>query len=141
LVYDNYNALVIGFGPNERPSDAIFSIAFHPRRAGLFFLQGARLADPHKRFSGNGTMARHVIPDDVSVLDDPQVRELMDEALRRAKSAALVALEANRINSCGPARFLKKECRTEFLTMEGFANARQNPRMITIRLLSPRSGR
>ena len=27
LVYDNYNALAIGFGPSERTSDAIFSIA------------------------------------------------------------------------------------------------------------------
>lgn len=26
LVYDNYNGLVIGFGPNERPSDAVFSL-------------------------------------------------------------------------------------------------------------------
>ena len=25
LVYDNYNALAIGFGPTERPSEAIFS--------------------------------------------------------------------------------------------------------------------
>ena len=25
LVYDNYNALVIAFGPTERPSEAIFS--------------------------------------------------------------------------------------------------------------------
>lgn len=27
LVYDNYNALAIGFAPNERASDGIFSIA------------------------------------------------------------------------------------------------------------------
>ncbi|HEU0175429.1 MAG TPA: hypothetical protein VFV58_14300, partial [Blastocatellia bacterium] len=31
LVYDNYNALVIGFSPTERASDAIFSIALYPR--------------------------------------------------------------------------------------------------------------
>ena len=29
LVYDNYNALVIGFGPSERASEAIFSIALY----------------------------------------------------------------------------------------------------------------
>ena len=27
LVYDNYNALAIGFGPSEKASEAIFSIA------------------------------------------------------------------------------------------------------------------
>jgi len=31
LVYDNYNALVIGFGPSERASEAVVSIALYPR--------------------------------------------------------------------------------------------------------------
>jgi hypothetical protein len=38
LVYDNYNALAIGFGPTERASDAIFSIALYPKWVSLFFL-------------------------------------------------------------------------------------------------------
>ena len=38
LVYDNYNALAIGFGPSERASEAIFSIALYPRWVTLFFL-------------------------------------------------------------------------------------------------------
>jgi len=38
MVYDNYNALVIAFSPNERPSDAIFSIALYPHWVNLFFL-------------------------------------------------------------------------------------------------------
>ena len=37
LVYDNYNALAIGFGPTERSSDAVFSIAVFPRWVSLFF--------------------------------------------------------------------------------------------------------
>jgi hypothetical protein len=36
LVYDNYNALAIGFGPTERASDAVFSIAPFPRWVSLF---------------------------------------------------------------------------------------------------------
>jgi hypothetical protein len=85
FVYDNYNALVFGFGPNERPSDAIFSIALFPNHAALCFLQGAKLPDPHKRLRGSGNVVRNVRVDDVSVLDDPQVVTLIDEALRRAK--------------------------------------------------------
>jgi hypothetical protein len=46
LVYDNYNALAIGFSPTERASDGIFSIALYPKWVSLFFLQGARLPDP-----------------------------------------------------------------------------------------------
>jgi hypothetical protein len=85
FVYDNYNALVFGFGPNERPSDAIFSIALYPDHAALCFLQGAKLPDPHKRLRGNGNVVRNVRVDDVSVLDDPRIVTLIDEALKRAK--------------------------------------------------------
>lgn len=38
MVYDNYNALVIGFSPTDRPSDAICSIALYLRWVNLFFL-------------------------------------------------------------------------------------------------------
>jgi len=85
LVYDNYNALVFGFGPNERPSDAIFSIALYPDHAALCFLQGAKLPDPHKRLRGSGNVVRNLRVDDVGVLDDPQVVTLMEEALQHAK--------------------------------------------------------
>jgi hypothetical protein len=37
LVYDNYNALAIGFGPTERASESIFSIALFPRWSACFF--------------------------------------------------------------------------------------------------------
>ena len=37
LVYDNYNALGIGFAATEKASDVIFSIALYPRWINLFF--------------------------------------------------------------------------------------------------------
>jgi hypothetical protein len=47
LAYDNYNFLVIGFGPTRRPSDAIVSLAAHRRGVNLCFLQRcAELPDP-----------------------------------------------------------------------------------------------
>jgi hypothetical protein len=85
FVYDNYNALVFGFGPNERPSDAIFSIALYPDHAALCFLQGAKLPDPHKRLRGSGRVVRNMRVDDLKVFDDPQLVTLIDEALERAK--------------------------------------------------------
>src|SRR5439155_3149680 len=59
LVYDNYNALVIGFGPTDRASDAIFSIALYPRWVRLFFLYGAKLRDPKKLLKGVGKIVRY----------------------------------------------------------------------------------
>ncbi|HET6898002.1 MAG TPA: hypothetical protein VFK70_06635 [Vicinamibacteria bacterium] len=84
LVYDNYNALVIGFGPSERASEAVMSIALYPRWVTLFFLDGARLADPARRLKGSGTRVRHVVLGEVAVLDEPPVRALIRQALARA---------------------------------------------------------
>jgi hypothetical protein len=85
MVYDNYNALVIGFVPNERPSDAIFSIVLYPKYVTLFFLQGAGLSDPHGRLSGSGNFARHVRLDSAATLDDPEIVSLINAALNHAK--------------------------------------------------------
>jgi hypothetical protein len=86
LVYDNYNALVVGFGPTERVSDAIFSIALYPRWINLFFLHGVGLPDPKRLLKGNGKVVRHVVLKDAKDLDDPAVRELMACALDRSKT-------------------------------------------------------
>ncbi len=84
LVYDNYNALVIGFGPTERASDALFSIAAYPRWVTLFFLKGGGLKDPEHRLSGKGRQVRSLVLDSAKTLDDPAVRSLMTNALAAA---------------------------------------------------------
>jgi len=85
LVYDNYNALVVGFGPSERASEAIFSIALYPRWVTLFFLRGAGLPDPQKVLRGGGKIVRNVRLDDAADLDKPVIRALIDVALARAE--------------------------------------------------------
>jgi hypothetical protein len=81
LVYDNYNALAIGFGPSERASEAIFSIAVYPRWVSLFFLHGAGLRDAAGVLRGSGKLARHVVLKSAEDLDRPEIRELMAAAL------------------------------------------------------------
>jgi hypothetical protein len=85
LVYDNYNALAIGFGPSERASEAIFSIALYPRWVSLFFLQGAKLHDPAKVLKGSGNQVRHVVLNSAADLDLPAIWELMALARLDAK--------------------------------------------------------
>jgi len=86
FVYDNYNALVFGFGPNDRPSDAVLSLALMPKWVTLCFLKGAKLEDPKKLLKGSGSTVRNVRLDSVS-LDDADVQALVDKAIRGAVPA------------------------------------------------------
>ena len=85
LVYDNYNALAIGFAASEKTSHAIFSIAVYPRWVSLFFLKNAlKLKDPNGRLKGSGNMVRHIVLDGPDSLDEPAVQALMKAALKAA---------------------------------------------------------
>ncbi len=82
LVYDNYNALAIGFSPTERTSEAIFSIALYPRWVSLFFLMnGPRLRDPAGLLQGGGQQVRHIVLETPALLDSPVVQDLIAQAL------------------------------------------------------------
>jgi len=85
LVYDNYNALAIGYGPSEKASDAIVSIALYPRWVSLFFLQARGLDDPRGLLQGSGSVARHIVLQSADDLDMPSVRELFKQAVKTAK--------------------------------------------------------
>jgi hypothetical protein len=87
IVYDNYNAAVIGFGPNERASEAVFSIALYPKWVTLFFLHGAGLPDPDGVLQGSGKLVRHIrLTGGAADLDQPHVRALMKAAVRSDKA-------------------------------------------------------
>jgi hypothetical protein len=85
IVYDNYNFFVIGYGPSERPSEAIFSIAAQAKGIALCFLQGAGLPDPKKMLRGSGNVVRNIRLESAATLDHPDVRALVQAALERAK--------------------------------------------------------
>jgi hypothetical protein len=87
LVYDNYNALAIGFGPGERASEVIFSIALYPRWVTLFFLRGAALTDADGILQGSGNQVRHIVLESAATLDQPAVRRLMKSAVAQAGRA------------------------------------------------------
>jgi len=85
LVYDNYNALAIGWSPTGRASDVICSIALYPRWVSLFFLHGAKLPDPSERLRGSGSRVRHVVLEaGAKTLDEPAIRTLLRQAIARA---------------------------------------------------------
>jgi hypothetical protein len=86
LAYDNYNFFVIGFGPNERPSDCIVSIAAAANGVGLCFIRGASLPDPGKVLLGSGKQTRFIRLPTAEVLRQPAVQTLLTIAADRAKT-------------------------------------------------------
>jgi hypothetical protein len=84
LVYDNYNALAIGFSPSERSSEGIFSIALYPEHINFFFLQGAKLPDPKGLLQGAGSVVRHIAKIDEKTLDRADVKAMMATAIKMA---------------------------------------------------------
>jgi len=85
LVYDNYNALAIGFAAGERVEDVVLSLAVYPRWVSLFFMQGRWLADPDGLLKGEGNRVRHVPAITEASLDDPRIDALIDTALDQAQ--------------------------------------------------------
>ncbi len=86
LVYDNYNALAIGYAWADKASASLVSIAGYPRWVSLFFLYGRGLPDPEGLLEGDGVRVRSIrlaSPDD---LDRPAVRRLLDLAVAAHES-------------------------------------------------------
>jgi len=86
LVYDNYNFFVIGYGPTERPSDAILSLTGAAKGVGLCFIHGASLPDPQKILLGSGNQTRFIRVDSVEVLARPDVEALIKAAIAKART-------------------------------------------------------
>jgi hypothetical protein len=81
LVYDNYNALAIGFASSERKSDAIVSLAVYARGVNLYFIYGAAIADPHRLLLGSGNQGRFVRLESAAMLDRPEIDDLLAAAI------------------------------------------------------------
>jgi hypothetical protein len=83
LVYDNYNGLVFGFGPNEKANDAPLSLVILPDHLTLCFLHGADLRDPERLLKGAGSRVRHIKLQAAKELKQPAIRWLIDQAVDR----------------------------------------------------------
>ena len=84
-MWDNYNFLVFGYSPTERPTDSIVSIAARAGGVGLCFIYGAGLPDPKKLLLGAGKQTRFIRLESASRLAHPDVEALLAAAIERAE--------------------------------------------------------
>jgi hypothetical protein len=85
LIYDNYNAVAIGWSFTGKPGDVPVCLPIGTKRILLGFNKGALLDDPEKRLEGEGKIFRRITFSSLDVLDDPYVRGLIDQAVANAK--------------------------------------------------------
>ena len=81
MVFDNYNALVFGIGPNDKSRESFISIAGYPKWVTLFFLDGAGLHDPQGLLEGDGKQVRGIRLRTPADIDSPAVAALVAQAI------------------------------------------------------------
>ena len=85
LVYDNYQALALGYASSERQKDIVVSMAVYARVVRLFFYYGVMLPDPTGRLSGEGNQVRHLLLEGPETLGEPAVEALLVAALSQGE--------------------------------------------------------
>ena len=86
LVYDNYNALAIGFASSERPRDVIVSLAVYARGVNLYFMYGVALPDPHRLLLGSGNQGRFIRLESAALLDRREIEDLLAAAIAEGET-------------------------------------------------------
>lgn len=84
LVYDNYNALAIGYGSSEKRGDWIVSLAVYAGGVNLYFIYGIALPDPHGLLLGTGNQGRFIRLESAARLDCREVDDLIEAAIAEA---------------------------------------------------------
>jgi len=85
LVYDYSTFLVVGYSPNEVPTDGIVSIAARADGVFLYLMHGPQLPDPKKLLLGSGKQTRYIRVEAASRLAHPDVEALIAAAIDLAE--------------------------------------------------------
>jgi len=84
LIYDNYNALAIGFGPTDKAGDAFCALAVYSAYVNFGFNRGSEITDPEKKLKGNGSLYRYITVKDKNDFPKTYIKTLLKEAYANA---------------------------------------------------------
>ena len=80
LIYDNYNALAIGFAPTDKAGDAFCSLAVYSKHLNFGFNRGVEIADPDKILQGNGSLYRYITIKEKNDFPKAYITKLLKDA-------------------------------------------------------------
>jgi hypothetical protein len=82
LIYDNYNALAVGWSPTDRVGHTFCSIALGRTSKNIHFgfYWGSEIADPEKKLLGQGNQYRYILVKNKKDFPKTYIRKLLKEA-------------------------------------------------------------
>ena len=81
LIYDNYNAVAVGWSPTDRVGHTFCSIAVGSNKYVHFgFYWGSQIADPEKMLLGKGNQYRYIIVNNRDDFPKTYIKKLLKEA-------------------------------------------------------------
>jgi hypothetical protein len=86
LIYDNYNAVALGWSPTDKAGDVFCSIAVYSGHVNFGFNRGVEFPDPHKILVGNGSLYRYIKMVDKDDFPEDKIRQLLQSAYENSIS-------------------------------------------------------
>ena len=82
LIYDNYNALAVGWSPTDRVGHTFCSLAIGRTSKNIHFgfYWGNEISDPEKRLIGQGNQYRYVLVKSKSEFPKAYIKKLLKDA-------------------------------------------------------------
>lgn len=82
LIYDNYNALAVGWSPTDRVGHTFCSIAVGRTSKNIHFgfYWGSEISDPEKKLIGQGNQYRYILIKNISEFPKTYIKKLLKEA-------------------------------------------------------------
>ncbi len=113
LIYDNYNAVAVGFAVSERAGDVFCSIAVYSSYVNFGLNRGSELSDPQKKFVGSGSLYRRMTVGKMGGFRKSYAKRMLksahDNAVRRLKHKSLVADGVTITKSISPVKRRPKQ--------------------------------
>jgi len=86
LIYDNYNAVAVGFAPSDRAGDVFCSFAVYSKHVNFGFNRGSEINDPDKILNGDGSLYRHITVYNINDFPEDYIKMLLADAYANSVS-------------------------------------------------------
>jgi hypothetical protein len=84
LIYDNYNAVAVGWSASDKLSHTFCTMAAFADYAHFGFYYGNRISDPEKKLSGQGNQYRYIKVENLKEFPKTYIKKLLKEAWANA---------------------------------------------------------